>query len=471
MSDKGLRRLERIDNSFGTELFCTIECQLRTFRCDVADFNALGFRLSSRSMPEFEALMKEEIQTAKIHYGKYLLGFVTFPQVVRSQANSLGFVLVPTNRSKIEITTRPRRADIRYLLEPTLVGPDPVRLREKLIMRIDNISEKGFRAKCSLSNKHLLPKQKFRDFMMAIPGMGMFACSFEITNVRIDSDFLVLGCQFLNPSALLERSLRDFLLLCTCIERDERRDFEGGKLPRKLSGLLRVRKIDHTLEMDAILDLRLKAYKDANKVADGATAASMRDEFDANSIILGAFIGSKVVGTLRIAFSRNGSPLPLEKFFKFPNYDRFARENSVEVSRMAIDPAAQGTDIFFRLMQGLALEFMPKKEFAFLMATDQLAGNYKAIGARRLEGPVPHPVAKDQFLSLYVVETAKVKKGNMSALAWLFFGRELVDFLSTFGFTQRTRFPVIKLFIAPLEIFSRKARRIRRKLESKKPTA
>lgn len=471
MSDRNSRRLERIDNSFGTELFCTIEGELRTFRCDVADFNALGFRLSCRSHHEFDALMREEIRTAKIHYGKYLLGFVTFPQIVRSQAETLGFVLVPTNKSKMEITTRPRRADIRYLLEPTLVGPDPVRPREKLIMRIDNISEKGFRAKCSLSNKHLLPKQKFREFTMTIPGMGMFPCSFEITNTRIDKEYLTLGCQFLHPTPQLQKVLSDFLLLCTCIEKDERRDFEGERLPRKLSPLLRVRKVDQSLEMDPILDLRLKAYKEANKVAEDATAASMRDEYDANSIILGAFIGSRVVGTLRIAFSRKGSPLPFEKFFSFPDYDRFERENSVEVSRMAIDPAAQGTDIFFRLMQGLALEFMPKKEFAFLMATDELAANYKAIGARRLKGPVPHPVAKGQFLSLYVVETQKVKKGRMSALAWLFFGRELVDFLSTFGFTQRTRTPVVKMLVAPLEIAVRKARRIRRRFQRKNPAA
>lgn len=463
-----VRKLERIDNTFGSDLMCSVQCGTEIIECDVADYNALGFRITCRDEKQFEMMLNSEIESARILFGKYVLGHLTHPKVLRAQEGTLGIVLVSTSRSTMTVVTRPRRLDVPYLLEPIVVGADPVRFKEKIVLRIVNISERGFRAKCSLSNKHLLTKHKFKDFEICIPTIGNFKCSFSITNIRAESKFITVGCEFLDATPTLNRAIGHFILLCTCLDANAGvESVEPEVFPKKLSPVLRFRRIDRRAEMDEVQKLRLLAYLKANKVVDGSTPESMTDEYDENSIITGAFIGSRLVGTFRIVFCTKGNPLPFEKYFPFPADGKYTRENCVEISRMAIDPAMQGSDVVFRVFQASALEFIPKTEYVFLLSTDDLAKNYLALGATKLEGPIPHPVAKDQQLSLFVLESARLKAGRMSALTWLFFAREFIDFLSSFGFTRRTRVPVFKYVRAPFELGAKRARKLIRSRKRK----
>jgi len=462
------RALERVENEFGSDLVCAIEIEGMSFDCDVADFNALGFRLTCRDKRQFALLAHGNITRAKVMYGDYVLGVLTLPKVVRASLETKKVVLVPSPRSTVQIVERPRRANVPYLLEPMIVGPDPMRLREKMIFRVDNISETGFRAKCSLSNRHLFQGQIMNGFTIALPTMGTHTCSFTIMNVRADHQHLIVHCAFNDLRRPFTKVLRNFMLLSLFTKNEEGVKMGEERMPKKLSSLLRVRRVNQSLEMDKVLQLRLSAYKAANKVSDGATTDVMSDEFDKNSIVLGAYIGSQIAGTVRVVFSRDGSSFPFEKTFPFPEGKRYRRGACVELSRMAVDPALQGSDMVFRLMQAAALEFVPKTDFAFLMSTDDLANNYLMIGAERLAGPVPHPVSATEHLSLFVFTVGKLKSGRMSALAWIFFAREIIEFMSRFGFTGRTATPIFKYLLVPLELSLKKSKKFFRQLRRRR---
>lgn len=455
------RRLERIANGFGVDLVCVIEVGDKKFTCEISDYNALGLRLHCRNKRDYSELSSADITSAKIMYGNYTLGAFTFPKVLRGSANSQKLVLIPSARSNVEIVERPRRAVVPELLEPVLTGADPLRLNEKVVMRVDNVSEGGFRAKCSLSNRHFFQGQLHKNFALFIPTTGLFKCSFRISSVRAEATHLWLGCELIDPPARLKKALRHFMLLCLFTDRDLDLDLAAEGLPKRLTPILRIRRINQEYEIEQVLNLRLRAYRAANKVFEGTEADDMCDDYDQNSILLGAFIGAKIAGTVRVVFSRQGSGFPFEKFFQLP--EGFNPERTVELSRMAVDPALQGSDMAFRMMQAAALEFVPKADHAFLMSTGDLAENYLLLGAKRLAGPVPHPVNTGENLYLFVFSTEKLKSGRMSALAWLFFAREIIDFMSRFGFSKKTPVPLIKYARMPFELALKKCKKFLRK--------
>ena len=455
------RRLERIENTFGSDLTCTVQCGSETFECGVADYNALGFRISCTEPQQFEKISREEIQSAQIRYGNYVLGFLTFPDISRATTTHGDLILVPSQKSRIQVVDRPLRADVPVLFEPVLVGPDPIKMREKLVFRVENISARGFRAKCSLSNRHLLPGQHLKDFSILIPTMGEFNCSFVIGNARVDRDFLILGCEFSGLTEKLAATIGDFLLLCSLSHKSADVSPKLEHLPKKTSSILRLRRIDQSREMDKVLALRFSAYQGAHKLIPNAKISDMRDEHDQNAIVIGAFIGLHMVGTVRVVFSRGGSPFPFEKHFAFPETKALTRENCVELSKMAVATDLQGSDIVFRLLQAAAFEFISKCDYALLMSTKTLAKNYVSIGAEKLSENVPHPVVTGEIMNLYLFDNEKLKTGKMSALSWLFFAREIIDFVARFGFHAKTKPPVFKLLKAPIELASKRFKKFR----------
>ena len=191
--------------------------------------------------------------------------------------------------------------------------------------------------------------------------------------------------------------------------------------------------------MTGILKVRFESYKKAKKIDESVTSfLDMGDEYDDNSIILAAFLGTKIVGTIRIVFSKNESLFPFEKIFPFPQ--KITRDNLVEVSRLAILPEYQGSDIILKLFQGFATEYMSKKRYALCMATKKIAPYYTSIGAKRISEEKTHPVLLDESLTCYLFDVVSLEKGKMSGTAWYLFAREVIDHMSKFGVTRKPRY-------------------------------
>ena len=461
------RRLRRIENRFGSDLNCLVQTVSSSISCEVVDFNSLGLRIRCNSLEESDLIAKSSIKRATISYGTMDLGNFHSPTVKKNEGQSLELILLPKVQIADPSNAREERANIPELFEPLVVGHDPVRIKETLVMRIDNISSKGFRAKSSLSNRHLFQGQLLENFIIYLPSIGEMKVSFRVLNMRHSEGFLYLGCQFEQTNREDDIKVKSFLLLCLLSSQNNSDSAERTDLlPRKISSILRVRRVDSREDFQEVLKLRHEAYSGAHKLTEDSTVQDMEDEFDQNSVVLGAFMGKKLVGTIRIVFSKGESKFPFEKYFDFFSGSVGEREKYVEVSKLAISPRLQGGDVLFRLFQVFAIEFMPKREYALLMATDSLAKNYISIGAKRISGSCPHPVLKDESLSLYLLETQKLKDTKMSALAWFFFGREIHQFMSKFGFTPKTGFQFFKMLRLPIEIAPKLVRKVLKKFKT-----
>lgn len=462
------RRLRRVENRFGTDLICRVFAPDCEIECSVLDFNSLGLRLACKNSDDFNSLITNELFDAKIMYGNRQMGSFSMPKVLRTLGSDLELILISASKEADLGNEREERADVPELLEPLITGRDPARINETLIMRVSNLSSNGFRAKCSLSNRHLFQGQIFKDFTVYLPTIGEIRASFKLINLNPSDRFLNLGCQFLDFAPPDEVKLRSFLLLSLLSKNENPEMLSLRQTSKKLSKITRIRRIDSAEDFAEVMKLRFEAYSGASKLIENATVSDMTDEYDANSIILGAFMGKKLAGTIRIVFSNKGSKFPFEKYFQFPvGIKNLRPENCVEVSKLAIDPLLQGSDVLFRLFQTVAIEFVPKRENALLMSTDALARNYIAIGAQKISHSIFHPVLTSEKMSLYVIETNHLKNAKISALAWVFFGREIQNFMITFGFMTKTKLAFLKFLKLPIEIAPKLIRKIYRKLTNK----
>lgn len=467
MSDR--RRLNRIENTYGTDMFCTLEVGGQAIPVEVMDFNSFGIRLRL-SDAQVKVDIGASIDSARIFYGTHLLGVFPLPTVVRVRESRNEIVLIPNQNGAGGYMERSERARVPFVLEPLIIGADPIRLKEQLIFRVENLSTTGFGAKCSLSNRHLLAGTQLENFKMILPGLGEINCSFRLSNVRPGKNAIQLGCAFLELDTNARKTIQGFLMLCMYTNAKEQSvNEEMLKKSGKLLSLIRVRRIDSEKDRMAVNELRFKAYSGANKLVENATVVDMQDDFDGDAMVLGAFIGPKLIGTFRIVFGGGGRPFPFEHYFPFPSVPGVTREQTVEVGKLAIDPTFQGSEILFRLFQTFAIETLPKRRYAVLLSTNSLAKNYVMIGASKIPGAVcDHPVLKNEQLQLFLIEAGKFSTGRMSALAWVGFAREVVDFMSTFGFATKTTFPLAKYVLVPMELGYKYWRRLMRMLKGKR---
>ena len=134
----------------------------------------------------------------------------------------------------------------------------------------------------------------------------------------------------------------------------------------------------------------------------------MEDEYDASSIIYCAKYGPDVIATMRANISTSdGQKFPFEKYFGSCESLGISRHNSCEISRLAILPEFQGSDLFIGFVK-VTVQMLVKLclDTMFCIATNKLAPMYQRIGAERMSEPVQHPVLIDEPLNLYRIKTS-----------------------------------------------------------------
>src|SRR5262249_22604913 len=171
----------------------------------------------------------------------------------------------------------------------------------------------------------------------------------------------------------------------------------------------------------------------------GATSEMMEDEYDASSIIYCAKYGPDAIATMRANLSKSErQKFPFEKYFGSCESLGISRHNSCEISRLAILPEFQGSDLFIGFVK-VTIQMLVKLRLdtMFCVATNKLAPMYQRIGAERMSDSVRHPVLVDESLNLYRIKTSSFLTGsNMECEVWKKISEEAVSHLIYYGFLR-----------------------------------
>src|SRR5262249_42402383 len=157
------------------------------------------------------------------------------------------------------------------------------------------------------------------------------------------------------------------------------------------------------------------------------------------AIIYCAKYGPDGIATMRVNISKSDrQKFPFEKYFGSCERLGISRHNSCEISRLAILPEFQGSDLFIGFVE-VTIQMLVKLHLdtMFCVATNKLAPMYQRIGADRMSDPVRHPVLLDESLNLYKIKTSSFLTGsNMAFEVWKKVSEEAISHLIYHGFLR-----------------------------------
>lgn len=449
------RSLRRISNKYGSELTAAIQAGSQILTAEVMDYNSLGVSLKIKtSAIDIDTFKIDKLQ---LHYGNEVVCEIANPKVIHHHPDTQKTVVSLTTQDDTKRLRRQNedRVELGFSFHGSVYGTDPFTLDQNLIFRMSNFSAEGFALISSKSNRHLTVGLKLNNYTLMIPGFELMKVSFQIKNIQDTGAHLKIGCLFTERDKKLIKATQKILFTNAKIALHD--EFAGDLVRKKIRAIgkfgpwIRVRKVSTPAEYEQALKIRYEAYKAAAKTEADQTWQDMKDEYDQRSIIYVAYVGQTVVGTIRLVF-RDTGPLPFEKYLDINSMKQIDPASAAEITRFAIHPHFQGTDVFFSLFRKIIFEIGSKKITSpVCLATEKLSKYYKGIGAFAISPPVPHPTLPDETLTLYFFDPERTLKGQMSALGWFVVAKPSLRLLRKFGFIRKPDSDFLKYPIALFE--------------------
>ena len=308
--------------------------------------------------------------------------------------------------------------------------------------QVDNLHAEGLQLRTSLSNKHLLVGSLLEHAQLLLPGIGAVTIHLVLCHASRQANHLIFGCRFHARSKQIVEMLAQYAILGgedLPPQLSQRKALlkAAGLTTRALAKPCTIKVAETPQEFAQILQVRLAAYQAAAKTPRGATTAMMQDEYDDSSILYCAKHGADVIATMRVNLCKHGGQtLPFEKYFGSCESLGIARHTSCEISKLAILPEFQGSDLFVgfvkvtvQILVQLALDDL------FCVATNKLSPLYQKIGGERLGTPVRHPVLRHEGLTLHRIKTVSLVTGShMDFDVWKKISAEALSHLTYHGF-------------------------------------
>ncbi len=336
---------------------------------------------------------------------------------------------------------RAPRAASRWLCEPgyapTGIAPSAVRFEDFVYFRVVDVSRDGMQLETSLRNKFLVPGVRLQT-TCTFPTQGQLRLDLRVVHARVaergSKKVLALGVTW-SPHGVGGREIVGRYLLQFAAGATIQELRAHGFRLRSSSQAIDFGSLQSDEEYREVLRLRRLAYVHAKKVSADAKDVDMADAFDARSRILVAKHRGQVVGTARLMFPDSGTDrLNHEDFLELPP-ELPPRTELVEVFKTCTHPGYRGSDLFYALLQHVALVIVQAgRRYALMSATDSLAPIYQRFGFRHTGASYEHPAMRMRH-HLMVLDVARVIGGvGVSPIYWnLMRGWEVWKFGRTCG--------------------------------------
>ncbi len=449
------RALRRIDNKFGTELYAIVEFGSEELKAIVVNYNSLSALIEFEAS-DFERVTNHKVNSLQLFYGSLKTGSILNPKIIRILPE-LHQIIFNLATESVHQVPRENRVDLTFDMQGIVTGTDPFTIDQALTFRLYNISKNGFALLSSKSNRHLTAGLRLENFKILLPNIKPTEVTFLITNIIDAGPNLKIGCRFekVSPAFLTELNKLIFTSSKILFPEDSIDDSlkQQIKSIKNFSTKIRVRRVTSEEEYEEVLKLRYKSYREAKKIKMHETWKDMQDEYDKHSVIYVAYIGRIIAGTIRLVVRTPDAKLPFENQINLSEVKRFNQNSAAEVTRFAIDPHFQGTDLFYAMFRKIIFEIAAKGiESPVCLATKKLSKYYKGVGAIEISKPIPHPTLPDETLTLYLFNPDDIYDGNMSALGWFYIAKPAVKLLRKFHLIRKPSTNISKYFKVIFEV-------------------
>lgn len=409
--------------------------------CRLIDYHSKGVSIELLNVKAWK-YSQAEVTDLRILYGNMLLAEFNQMQIVWVDEASNVMGLCFSNVFNGEVVSRKSRLSINEDMFPTLLLKDPMHNNNFCHFQVINISINGLRAKTSISNKHLMPGMRLKEVQLFIPGCGNLAIELEIRHINIEGNKLFVGFSIVEDTQEFREFFGKFIIFGSQIEKiDDVPNLlkEFNLSGKKISHGFKLQVVESEDQYEQVLRIRLNAYKRTGKVVNDDYTV-MSDRYDKHSLILIMQSRGEVIATVRLVYTNDiHKNFPFEEYIKFPS-DKLQRDkyDYYEISRLAIAPKFQGSDVVRRLFQAVAREVIANKKIAICTATNKLKPMYLALGAIDHKINWTHPLLKNEKLHLLTLVPENFVLGkNMYAQVWEQIAKLPVVFLANVGIVEK----------------------------------
>jgi hypothetical protein len=202
---------------------------------------------------------------------------------------------------------------------------------------------------------------------------------------------------------------------------------------KNVSNGFRFRFVKTQDEYEEVLKLRYKSYLQAGKVDETKTFLDMGTSLDHLSRIIVAYHGSRLVGSVAVAFP-DSDDLVLDTEKAFPNgypNPMPAKTKMIEIARLCTDSDYRRSDLLLRILEYTYKVFVcGNREFVISSADDILWPLYKRIGFKKTGMSYAHPYLAGVIHHVIIGSRKEPDKAaGVSILAWLYVWRDMNRFL------------------------------------------
>jgi hypothetical protein len=439
----GAREIERLPAAAALGFNVIIKVKnFGYFQASIIDFNAESLAVDISALADLGKL-ESKIECITITHGTREVRSIERPGITIRKDDSQWKLIVLLNPMKRKAAERRhKRIKTRENFKPFLWVSDPWHLSRVLNFQVENFNVDGLQLRTSLCNKHIMVGSMLENCQLLLPGIGILIVSIVICHTFYKDNHLLFGCLFQSINKPDLEMLAQYAILGgdnLPPHLSQRKELlrAAGLTTHSLSKPCTIKVVETYQELEQIREVRFIAYKAAAKTPPGATSEMMEDEYDASSIIYCAKYGPNVIATMRVNISKSdGQKFPFEQYFGSCESLGISRHDSCEISRLAILPAFQKSDLFIGFLKIITPMLVKLRlNTMYCMATNKLSLMYQRIGTERMAEPVPHPVLADECLNLYRIKTSSFLTGaNMEVDVWKKISEEAISHLIYHGF-------------------------------------
>ena len=349
---------------------------------------------------------------------------------------------------------------------PTGTAPNPTLFNDFLYFQVRDISKTGVRLATSLRNRFLIPGLTL-EATVSFPMFGSLKLNLKIVDVRTiairGKDMLSIGATIIAPRKSDHSVIANYILQFASNVSPEEAKVDG-MIPKTMSGKVTYSFVRTKEEYEEVLELRKRSYLAAGKLKEEITKESLSDEFDSRARILTARYRGKLISSLRIIFHLHTDTLEIQKYITLPK-NMPSKDQFVEVSRFCIDPAFQGGDIVFGMMQQLFVVMAQSKRKWIVSFADEkmMKSFYRPFGSESLGVKFEHPVLNSMIHEAFLFDIEKLITGKtVGPVLWNLLLSDIFQFMQTNDYYSYDR--LTQLRIRFYKLFKPLAKMLQKKL-------
>ncbi len=385
------------------------------------------------------------------HHKIYLSGLIVDEVTNKKGLRLLHIRLTPRPKERMESVDR--RTSTRWICSedyfPTAVASNPAQFNDFIYFRVKDISNEGLKLYTSLRNRFLVPSMSI-DCLMDFPMITQVKIKLEIKSIRIElengKEVLAVGVQYNKNDRIVKNAIKQYLIQFSSVKNLEELRQQGIEI-NEISTVIQYSFVKSKEDYEKVLQLRLDAYKAANKVKEDTSIHQMGDSYDARSRIVMAKFKGEVIASARLIFNKFEDQMEQEKFITWPT-TLPRRDEMVEVMRACTHNDFRRSDLFFSLLQFIAVTVaQTKKNWIVICATDDIMPLYKKIGFQEVGLSYNHTGLNGLKHNILLANVKEAMEGKtVGPIVWNVIWSEVSKYLEDYGVMEVDPVTQIRLF-------------------------